>query len=461
MYMSSIGVHRSFAACASLLAFTAGIPVYADECPANALSPQAAQRRLDELGKTAQTEMAQHQFAEAVRDLKEAACLDPHDARIFSGLGSAQAASGDFLSARKALTTADRLQPGNPLPLAMLVRVNLSMGDVDSLKATLSEAAARFAGNSDLHATLAQFLLENRLFDLALAEALRSQNAGGATAQSVMDLAVLENTVGAYDDAIRNAIAIEGQTGLPAAVRASAAGVAGLSYESAGQPEPATSHLREAIQLDPSRENSYLALAFLLEKTQKYGEAVEVLEQGRAKLPQSTLLLLSLGSDLILAEKYAAGIDVLQELLRKAPNEYEAYLKLADAFRKTGASDQEVKILRDLGNRSPDYPRIHFLLARATLNLDPVDYAKTLDELALAEEKSPLDAEILYLRGRVYMATNRSEEAVAALRRAIELGPLDPGPYYQLGRLYEKLGQTQMAKDTLARMQYLKSNTSQ
>jgi tetratricopeptide (TPR) repeat protein len=343
----------------------------------------------------------------------------------------------------------------------MLARVNVSMGDVDSLKATLSEAAVRFAGNSDLHATLAQFLLENKLSDLALAEALRSQKAGGATAQSVMDLAVLENTVGAYDDAIRNAVALQSQTGLPASVRASAAGVAGLSYESAGQPEPAITHLREAIQLDPSRENSYLALAFLLEKTHKYGEAVEILEQGRAKLPQSTLLLLPLGSDLILAEKYTAGIDVLRELLRESPNEYEAYLKLADAFRKTGASDQEVRILRDLANRNPDYPRIHLLLARATFNLDPVDYAKTLDELALAEQKSPLDAEICYLRGRVYMATNRGGEAVAALRRAIELAPMDPGPYYQLGRLYEKRGQTQAAKDIFARMQYLKSNASQ
>jgi tetratricopeptide (TPR) repeat protein len=455
--MSSIGVRRSLVACASLVVFAA----YADDCPPSALTPQAAQHRLDELSKNAQVEMTQQRFAEAVRDFKEAACLDPRDPRIFYALGSSEAATGDFLSARKALATADRLQPGNPLPLVMLARVNVSMGDVDGLKATLSEAAVRFAANSDLHATLAQFLLQSKLPDLALAEALRSQKAGGATPQSTMDLAVLENTVGAYDDAIRNAVAIEGQTNLPAAVRASAAGVAGLSYESAGQPEPATSHLRAAIQLDPSQENSYLALTFLLDKAHKYAEAVEVLEQGRAKLPQSTPLLLPLGSDLILSERYAAGIDVLEELLRKTPNEYEAYIKLADAFRKTGASVQEVKILHDLGSRKPDYPEIHLLLARATLNLDPADYAKMLDELALAEKSSPPNAEIFYLRGRAYLATNHNEEAVAALRRAIELAPMDPGPYYQLARLYEKLGQKEMAKDTFARMQYLKSNAAQ
>ncbi len=459
--MNSIGVHRSVAVCVSLLALTIGPSMRAADCAPNTLSPQAANRRLEELGKSAQVEMAQRRFADASRHLKEASCLAPNDARIFYSLGSAQAASGDFLSARKSLAMADRLQPANPLPLVMLVRVNASMNDVDSLKATLSEAAVRFATNSDLHATLAQFLLQNKLFDLALAEALRSHRAGGATAQSVMDLAVLENTVGAYDDAIRNAVSIENQTDLPATVRASAAGIAGLSYESAGQPELAISHLRQAIQLDPSQENSYLALAFLLEKTQQYAEAADVLEQGRAKLPRSTLLLLPLGSDLVLAEKYPAGIDVLQELLHKTPDEYEAYLKLADAFRKTGANDREVQILIDLENRKADYPNIHLLLARALLNLEPIDYAKTLDELLLAEKRSPLDAEILYLRGRIYVATNRSDEAVIALRRAIELGPMDPAPYYQLGRLYEKLGQPQMAKDTFARMQYLKSNTIQ
>jgi len=452
--MSSIGVRRSLAACASLFVFAA----YADDCPPSVLTPAAAQRRLDELSKSAQAEMVEQRFAEAIRDFKEAACLDPRDPRIFYALGSSQAASGDFVSARKALANAHRLQPGNPLPLVMLVRVNASMGDVDSLKATLSEAASRFPSNSDLHATLSQFLLQNKLLDLALAEALRSQKAGGATAQSLMDLAVLENTVGAYDDAIRNATAIESQAALPVAVRASAAGIAGLSYESAGQPDAATSHLRAAIQLDPAQENSYLALAFLLENAHKYPEAVEVLEQGRAKLPQSIALLLPLGSNLILAEKYDAGINILEELLGRTPNEYEAYIKLADAFRKTGASIQEVKILRDLDTRKPDYPEIHVLLARATLNLDPVDYAKTLEELALAEKDSRLDAEIFYLRGRAYLATNRNDEAVAALRRAIELAPMDPGPYYQLARLYDKLGQKEMAKDTFARMQYLKNN---
>ena len=103
---------------------------------------------------------------------------------------------------------------------------------------------------------------------------------------------------------------------------------------------------------------------------------------------------------------------------------------------------------------------IHLLIARAMLNADPPDYPKVLDELSLAENKAPSDPEVFYLRGRACLAMNRNDEAVAALRQAIELAPMDPGPYYQLGRLYEKLGNTKLSKELLTRMQFLKSKPS-
>ena len=51
---------------------------------------------------------------------------------------------------------------------------------------------------------------------------------------------------------------------------------------------------------------------------------------------------------------------------------------------------------------------------------------------------------------------NRNQEAVAALKRAIELAPLDPTPYNQLGVAYRKLGQPELARETLNRMELLK-----
>jgi len=453
--MNSIRVRRFAAVCASIFLLRSGI--LADNCDSQQLTPQQKRERFQDLDRQAQGAMQSKQFTAAVKLYRQAVCLAPRSPRALYGLGIAQAASGDFLDARESLHTADALQPTSPLPLVMQVRVNVSLNDIEALKANLRDAQTRFPHDGDLHATLARFLAEKKLLVLALAEALRSQQASAADSESKVQLAALENAVGAYQDAARNATEVESQSRVGNTVRASAAGIAGLSYESAGQQDEAIRQLREAIRLDPAKENSYLALADLFEQTQNYAEAVKILKLGRANVPSSSAFLLSLGADLVRTQQYTEGIDVLHELLRRSPDEDQAYLSIADAYRQMGNSEQEVEALRDLSRSKPGYPMIHILIARAMLNSGRVDYPKVLDELALAEKSSPLDPDVFYLRGKVYLAMNRNNDAIAALRRSIELRPMETGPYYQLARMYQKLGQSKLAADEFQRVKYLET----
>jgi Tfp pilus assembly protein PilF len=57
----------------------------------------------------------------------------------------------------------------------------------------------------------------------------------------------------------------------------------------------------------------------------------------------------------------------------------------------------------------------------------------------------------------VYIAMNRYDEAVAALRRSIELRPMETGAYYQLARIYQKLGNNSLAAEQFQRVKYLES----
>jgi len=335
------------------------------------------------------------------------------------------------------------------------------MKDMDRVKQVLTLMAQRFPKDGELHSSLARFLAENRLLDLALAESLRVEQAGSSDQTAVVAFAVLENTVGAYEDAIRHARAVEEQGSLPEAVRAAAAGVAGLSYESVGQREEAVKHLQLAIQLTPTQENSYIALAFLYEKARRFKEAVDVLEQGRKQIPGSVNLLLPLGNNLVWSEQYEAGIGILKELIQRERNTPEAYLRLAEAYRNTGRPELETQTLQALASVKPDYPMIGMLTARAMLTQDPVDYPALLRVLAHAEKSSPGDADVFYLRGKAYAALDRTQEAIVALRRSIELRPMDPAPYYQLGIVYRKAGQAELSRQTLARMEYVKKTGQQ
>ncbi len=462
--MSSIGARLFVAVCAKYLsiAIFVALPLraqsFTQDCSQSQLNPQQKLERFRDLDKQAESAMQQKRFGEAVALYREAACLAPRSPHALYGLGVAEAGYGDFASARDSFRTADSLQPTSALPLVMQVRVNFSLNDIDALKGNLRDAETRFPQDGHLHSLLARFLAEKRLLVLALAEALRSQPDARADPESKLQLAVLENAVGAYGDAIHNAAAVEDKPGSPDSLRGAAAGIAGLSYESLGQKDEAVRHLRKAIQLDRLKENSYLALADLLEQSQNYGEAVQILKQARTNLPNSTAVLLLLGSDLVRSQQYADGIAILHELLRRSPDEDQAYLSTADAYHQMGDSERELQTLLELAHRKPAYPMIHILIARAMLSGGHVDYSKVLNELLQAENADPLDPDLFYLRGKVYLATNRYPDAISALQRSIELRPMETGPYYQLARIYQKLGEPKLAAEQFARVKYLETS---
>ena len=433
-----------------------GLRMSAQDCAPSRLTESEALTRFQELDRSAQAAMDSGQYAAAARQYREAACLMPKSARAFYGLGIAEAAAQNFGAARTALEMANSIVPDNAMPLAMLVRVNVALKDTEQVRSVLRIAAARFPKDAELHDGLARFLAENQLLDLALAESLRSEQAGARDPASAIALAALENTVGAYGDAIRVADAVEKQSGLDASVRASAAGVAGLSYEAAGRRDDAIRLLQEAVRLAPAQENSYLALAYIYQKAQRFRDAAQILAEGHKQLPKSDSFLLPLGNNLIWAQQYHAGIAVLKDLIAKAPRMEEAYIRLAEAYRNTDQTDLEVDVLRRLRRVQPEYPMIPVLVAQAMMRMANADYAAVLAELTEAEKRTPTDAGIFYLRGKAYLGMNRNEEALAALQRAIELAPLDSTPYNQLGLAYRKLGLPELARETLKRMELLK-----
>ena len=148
---------------------------------------------------------------------------------------------------------------------------------------------------------------------------------------------------------------------------------------------------------------------------------------------------------------------LLRDVVRRFPQTSEAYIGLADAARGTGNAVEEVEELENLARLQADYPMIHLLLARAMMTSQPVNYQGVLEELALAEKQAPSDPEVFSLQGKALFAAGRYREAIAPLQRAIELGPLEASSHYQLARVFQRLGNAELAREEFARMKYLES----
>lgn len=66
-------------------------------------------------------------------------------------------------------------------------------------------------------------------------------------------------------------------------------------------------------------------------------------------------------------------------------------------------------------------------------------------------KRSPKDTEALLLRGTYLVANERLPEAIAVLKSAATLSPADEQVFYQLGQAYARKGETELAKQVLAK----------
>ncbi len=407
---------------------------------------------------------AAREFAKAADELRAGVCFAPDQARAWHALGVAEAAAGRFDRAETALIEAANRAPRDFRIRLSRAQVETSLGRFDVARQSLLEAAQLEPRGSDaasIHAQLARQLFEQKQYDLALAELLRFRQAGGEDTEALLLLARLENTLGAYHDAIRDASALAAQATSHAPVRAAAAAIAGLASKNLDRTDDAIHHLRLATELaaaDPGAvfETACLALAEIHEGRQDPAAARQVLADGRKALPGSTRLALALARNLAEAND-AGAIPLLEELTAKQPGEAEAYRWLAQAYTSSGDFPRATATLEKLAARRPDYPMIDVMIAQAILKETEPDCARALGRLTRAEKLSPEDADAYYLRGRILVQLGRYAEAVDALKRAIALAPSAAGSYYQLGLAYQRLGQAALAKEQFDRMKALTS----
>jgi tetratricopeptide (TPR) repeat protein len=416
----------------------------------------ASPERFQDLERSGQEAFVRRDFARAVEYLRQAVCYAPANPRAWHELGLAQAASGDFAAADASLTKAARLAPRDPGILVGHAQVQLSLGQPDRARVTLHGASAAPQVLAPLYIQLGRAYVERKELEPALASFLRAQQAGALDVETLLLLATIENSLGAYADAAASALPVL-DAGSPAsdAQKGAAAAIAGLAYKNQKRFEDAIRLLDQANRL-VHNPTGYLALAEIYESMGKPAEATRVLRDARAVLPDSAAIGVALGRNLIAAGDNSAAADVLTRVTQQSPGEAEAWHRLAEARIALGQGRAAIAALQELVRREPGYPMIDVMLAQAYLKSEPVAYENALRMLDRAEQTSPEDPDVYYLRGKIYAEQGRPEDAVAPLRHAIELAPTAATSYYQLGLVYRKLNRPADAAREFERFNFFK-----
>ncbi len=118
-------------------------------------------------------------------------------------------------------------------------------------------------------------------------------------------------------------------------------------------------------------------------------------------------------------------------LLRMQPENPRAYWRLAMVYEFLGSAAAAREVCRQGVKRIPRAACLLRLYARLSLNSGRPEEA--LEALARAEEAGPMHCDTQYYLAMTLRQMGRLEEARSALQRAMELRPDDPKLYYALG----------------------------
>ncbi len=175
-----------------------------------------------------------------------------------------------------------------------------------------------------------------------------------------------------------------------------------------------------------------------------------------------------------------------QKLMVTAPTSYQVRLLNGEALEEQGKWEEAIAEYREVLNRNPNLPGIHYRVGRLVLTLPKSDENKKaaqlefeaelkidpsnagaeyiLGELARQDQQFPaaighfehatkLDAgfaDAFIGLGRAMLEAGRNADAVAPLQMAAKLRPDNPAPHFYLSTAYRRTGHPEEAQRELA-----------
>jgi Flp pilus assembly protein TadD len=198
------------------------------------------------------------------------------------------------------------------------------------------------------------------------------------------------------------------------------------------EPAAAVAPLMKLVELLPAESRPRLLLGVAQERSQDYAGAVETLEAASKLDPRDTETLDRLGTLYLGLKRPAEAEAKFRAVLESKPNDGVALLGLAktlDAQGKPGVTEAFQNYLTVQPADKAARERLLYLL------IAEQKYDLALAELNLADTMHGITSESLRERADILVAQKKWNEAIAAIRKALELSPKDAQLHGGLGRL--------------------------
>ena len=354
-----------------------------------------------------------------------------------------------------------------PLALALLGRAHLARGEGSEAIAALNEAVAQWPDEPAWQARLASLYLEEGSLDSALphlqtASELAPENGAVrlALARALRDGGHFSEALNAFERVLPHAPAqaeVWHETGEAAMACGDSAraescfdraaslapgepkhlmGAANAAV-SAGKLREARGRAEAALRLAGNDPAALQCLAAVVARQGDADRALELLNRAMAAAPDPAPVRIARCRLLIDIGRATVAASELRDHLAVNPDDEEGWRTLAEALEETGDLAEASLAVDHALRLAPRSSRLHVRQARISRKSGHLDRA--LAELRRAEELDPLDPELALEMGQVYEARREFDHALQAYQRAAEVRVHSAEPYRRAAAVLKSL----------------------
>ena len=210
--------------------------------------------------------------------------------------------------------------------------------------------------------------------------------------------------------------------------------------ESSGDLDTAIDARRKVIQVEPGQEDGYIELGEFCVKYRNPELALEILDLGLRRIPQSYRLLVQKGITLGQGQRYDAARQAFSDAMAVRPNHSVALTALAVTMILSEEMPEALEMLREGVARFADDFYLHYIYGFALDRSRAEDVVQGWETLAEKHLRRAIelngDFPPAYYRLGKLLADREVDEAIHNLEAAVRLDPQLIAAKYQLGQLY-------------------------
>jgi tetratricopeptide (TPR) repeat protein len=207
--------------------------------------------------------------------------------------------------------------------------------------------------------------------------------------------------------------------------------------------EGAIAEFREALRLDPSKDDARLVLGHALISQQKFSDALAPLREYVEHEPRDYQGYYAAGLAYQGLRQWDASIESLQKAARLDPASYEVHYALGLALAEAGQNEHAIGELQEAEKIRPSAPGVHDQLSRLLAKAGQEELArKEHAQYAAMVSRGDPDAAAgkFNAQANQLLAAGDARAAADAYRSALRADPNNPQLHYNLSLALDQLG---------------------